>query len=70
MGGSDPSWWADVNTVMNMTADLKVRKFLSPLSDCQPLTVSSLLHVMHEVSFDVPRVTTPVSYLYANMWSW
>ena len=56
MGGNDPSLWADVNTVMNVTANLKGRTFLRPVSDWQSYTFSSLLH---EVSFDVPRVTTP-----------
>jgi hypothetical protein len=70
VGGHDPSWWVVVNTLMNMTANLKVKKFLRPLTDRQPLTVSILLRVMHEVSFDVRHATTPVSYLCADTWSW
>jgi NADH dehydrogenase FAD-containing subunit len=60
VGGDVPSWWADVNTVMTMTANLKGRRFLRPLSDCQPLTFSILFHEMHEVSSDVANVTPTV----------
>jgi hypothetical protein len=53
-----------VNTVTNVTASLKGREFLYPLSDCQALAARSLLRVTNEVSFDVPHVTTP------NVSSW